>query len=80
MTPLAPITLEGQHVRLEPFTAADAAALLPAALHERLWQWTVSQVRTAADLDRYIADALHDQQAGTALPFATIDRKQDRAI
>lgn len=67
-------------MRLEPLTAAHAASLLPAALHEELWRWTVSQVRSAADLDQYIAAALRDQQAGTALPFATIDLQLGRPI
>ena len=80
MTSLAPITLEGAHIRLEPLTAAHAPALLPAALHEELWRWTVSQVRSAADLDRYIAAALRDQELGLALPFATIHRESGQPI
>ena len=75
-----PVTLDGTHVRLEPLTVGHAAALLPAALHEELWRWTVSSVRTAADLDRYIAEALREQEAGTALPFATIHRASGRPI
>jgi RimJ/RimL family protein N-acetyltransferase len=52
-----------------------APALLPVALHEELWRWTVTQIRSAADLDRYLATALREQQVGTALPFATVDRE-----
>ena len=71
---LRPITLEGAHVRLVPLAAEHASALLPVALHEELWRWTVAEIRSAADLDRYIASALRDQELGTALPFTTIHR------
>ena len=71
---LSPTTLEGAHVSLVPLTMEHSPALLPVALHEELWRWTVSQIRSAADLDRYIATALREQQLGTALPFATVRR------
>ena len=77
---LSPTTLEGAHVRLEPLTRDHVPALLPAALHEELWRWTVSQIRSAADLDRYIASALREQQLGTALPFATVHRETGTPI
>ena len=77
---LRPITLEGAHVRLVPLTMEHAPALLPVALHEELWRWTIAEIRSAADLDRYIASALRDQELGTALPFATIHRASGRPI
>jgi len=77
---LSPTTLEGAHVRLVPLTMEHAPALLPVALHEELWRWTVSQIRSAADLDRYIATALREQQVGTALPFATVNRETGMPI
>ena len=61
-------------MRLVPLTMDHAPALLPVALHEELWRWTISEIRSAADLDRYIASALRELELGTALPFATIDR------
>ncbi len=77
---LRPTTLEGAHVRLVPLTMGHAEALLPVALHEELWRWTITQIHSAADLDRYIAGALRDQELGTALPFATVHRETDRLI
>src|SRR5688500_1090158 len=77
---LSPTTLEGAHVRLVPLRMEHAPALLPVALHEELWRWTVSQIRSAADLDRYIATALREQQVGTALPFATVNRETGMPI
>lgn len=83
--PLSPLaltrtTLVGAHVRLEPLTPGHAAALLPVALDPELWRWTPTQVRSAQELDEYIATALGWQQAGTALPFATVDRATGRVV
>ena len=80
MTTLAPLSLEGTHVRLEPLAASHASALLPAALDPELWRWTATEVLSLPDLERYIASALRDQRSGTALPFVTRDRASGRAI
>ena len=77
---LRPTTLEGEHVRLVPLSMEHASTLLPVALHEEVWRWTIAQIASAADLDRYIASALRDQEAGTALPFATIHRETGKPI
>lgn len=78
--PLSPVTLEGAHVRLVPLAIEHAPALLPVALHEELWRWTISRVESAADLDRYIAAALRERELGTALPFATIHRANGQPV
>ncbi|MBV9790581.1 MAG: GNAT family N-acetyltransferase [Chloroflexi bacterium] len=77
---LQPVTLEGQVVRLEPLTLDHLDQLCEVALDEDLWRWTTTQVRTRDELRQYIEAALHSQQQGTALPFATIERASGRAI
>ena len=77
---LSPTTLAGAHVRLEPLAAGHAPALLRVALDPELWRWTTTQVRSAAELDAYVAAALRARDAGTALPFATIDLASGRAV
>ncbi len=77
---LAPVTLTGRHVRLEPLGVQHAASLLTVALDEELWRWTTTQVRSAPELDAYTAAALQAQAAGTALPFATVDLVSGRAV
>lgn len=77
---LSPIVLVGQHVRLEPLSQLHHPRLLPAALDESLWRWTLSSVRSSADLERYIDQALTDQRAGTALPFAIVHTVSGAAI
>lgn len=72
MSPLSPVTLQGQHVRLEPLTRDHAEALWAVAQDRRLWLWTLSDVASRADLDAYIETALAAQAAGTALPFVIV--------
>lgn len=69
---LEPVTLRGTCVTLDPLTPAHADALWDVARDPELWRWTLSQVRSRADLDAYIATALAAQAAGTALPFAIV--------
>lgn len=77
---IRPVTLEGDHVRLEPLTMAHHAALWEIASDHELWRWTASDLRKPGDLTRYMETALAEQAAGRALPFATIAKAQGRAI
>jgi len=80
MIDLTPVTLEGRHVRLEPLSSAHAADLAAVALDRELWRWTPTQIHSADDLDAYIDTAQASQRAGTAMPFATVERSTGRAI
>jgi len=75
-----PITLEGQHVRLEPLSLAHHAQLCKIGLDEELWRWVVQPVRTPEEMRAYIEEALQAQAAGTALPFATVEKVSGRTI
>jgi RimJ/RimL family protein N-acetyltransferase len=77
---LTPVILEGRHVRLEPLGREHAADLAAVALDAGLWRWTPTQIHSVEDLDAYIGTAVAQQRAGTALPFATVDRATGRAI
>ena len=68
---LAPVTLEGRHVRLVPLSAEHLPALCAVGLDPELWRLTASQVHDEADLRRYVDEALAARDRGTALPFAT---------
>jgi len=77
--PLASITLEGHHIRLEPLERHHADALVAAsAADPSLYQWSIVPIGRAA-VDAYINTALAWRDAGTALPFVTI-RKSDNTI
>jgi RimJ/RimL family protein N-acetyltransferase len=77
---MEPITLEGQHVRLEPLTMAHHAALWEIAKDHELWRWTATDVRTPDDLKGYMETALHEQAEGRSLPFATIARSIGKPV
>jgi N-acetyltransferase len=77
---IEPVTLEGEHVRLEPLTLGHFNGLCEVGLDEDLWRWIPAPVCTPDDLRAYIEKALQERDAGNALPFATIHRKSGRAV
>jgi len=77
---LAPITLTGVAVRLEPLSLDHHAALCQIGLDPAIWRWTTVQIATPEEMRRYIEEALRLREAGTALPFATIDLASERVV
>jgi RimJ/RimL family protein N-acetyltransferase len=80
MMEIRPITLEGDHVRLEPLAMAHHTALWEIAKDHELWRWTAADIRAPEDLARYMETALAEQAAGRALPFATVAKAQGRPV
>jgi RimJ/RimL family protein N-acetyltransferase len=73
------VTLEGEHVRLEPLERSHAAALAEAsAVDTSLYHWSIVPIGRDA-VERYIDTALKWRDAGTAMPFATV-RKSDGVV
>ena len=74
MEPLA-VALEGRTVRLEPLDMSRHwEGLLAIAVEGSLWRYTTAKIRTAGDLERYLREALLEQDAGRAMPFAIVHR------
>lgn len=69
---IAPVTLTGRFVRLEPLTEAHFEALARYAYEPGIFQWFPTQANTPAALRAWIEGGLAAQKAGTALPFATV--------
>jgi RimJ/RimL family protein N-acetyltransferase len=57
-----------------------AAALLPAAQSEEIWQYTLDKPTTLDAMRDYIARALADRDNKTAIPFAVRQLESDRLI
>lgn len=73
------VTLEGQHVRLEPLEWRYAGALVEASAADTSpYQWSLVPVGREA-VEKYIATATAWRDAGTAMPFVTI-RKADTKV
>ena len=77
---LEPVTLEGRIVRLEPFTLEHVPGLAEVGLDEALWRWTLARPHSEADLREWAASTIAARDAGTELPFATIDIATGRPI
>jgi N-acetyltransferase len=77
---VAPVTLEGRYVRLEPLSEEHQAGLSAVGLDEELWCWIPVPVRTSEEMSAYIATALEEQARGVSLPFALIEKVGGTAI
>jgi RimJ/RimL family protein N-acetyltransferase len=75
-----PVTLAGQHVRLEPLTMDHLDALWEVGQDPDLWKWTPYHIKTREEMHTYIHAALNWQEIGTALPFVTIEQATDRVV
>jgi RimJ/RimL family protein N-acetyltransferase len=77
---VTPVTLEGCFVRLEPLTIAHVPALTAAASGPRdTYGWTgVPEGEPATTA--YVEAALREQDAGRALPFATVLRESGAVV
>jgi N-acetyltransferase len=80
MMDLTPTVLEGDAVRLEPLGLRHMDGLCAVGLDPALWRLTVSQVHDRPAMEQYVASALEEQRAGTALPFATVWRETGQVI
>jgi RimJ/RimL family protein N-acetyltransferase len=75
-----PVVLEGRHVRLEPLGLGHARALLAAASGPRETYGFTTVPASEPSMVDYIEAALRDQEAGRALPFATIAKAAGKAV
>ena len=75
-----PVVLEGRHVRLEPLGLGHARALLAAASGRRESYAFTSVPADESAMDGYIGAALRDQEAGRALPFATVAKAAGKVV
>lgn len=77
---IEPVTLEGQFVRLEPLTIGQLDDLADVGLEDSIWKWIPTQIKTIAELKRYVETASDEQQRGVALPFVTISKADDKIV
>jgi len=77
---LAPVTLAGRYIRLEPLTLAHHDALCAVGLEEEIWRWFPTPIHSRDDMLEYICTALQWQAEGTAVPFATVEQSSGSVI
>ena len=76
----SPPLLEGRTIRLDPLSRLHLPGLCAVGLDEELWRITTSVARTPAEMEAYVAEALREREAGTALPFVTVERASGQII
>lgn len=77
---LTPVVLERGAVRLEPLSLEHLDGLAEAGADSELWRYMLSSSATLQGMRAFIQEALGAQRAGTALPFATIDRSSGKPV
>jgi len=78
---IAPVTLTGSVVRLEPLSEQHAPDLTVAAHDERIWRYMLYVYPdTEEKMLSWVRDILARQAAGADLAFAVIHRESGRAI
>lgn len=66
-------------MRLEPLSIEHVDALF-AINDPELWRWTVVRIATREHMAEYVATAIAWRAAGTALPFVTVLKSENRVI
>jgi RimJ/RimL family protein N-acetyltransferase len=77
--PLAPVSLHGSLVSLEPLTPSRLPELTGIGLDPELWRWQPRAIRSAADMRDYVEQALADHARGVSLPFVIV-RRADQTV
>ena len=80
MITLAPVTLAGHGVRLEPLAPTHREELAAAAADGQLWELWFTSVPHPDQAAAYIADALDGARAGHMLPWAVRESKTGAII
>jgi len=80
MRPLAPVTLAGHGVRLEPLRPEHEPELIAAASDGNLWELWYTAVPEPAQAGAYIATALAGQEAEHMLPWIVREERTGAAV
>ena len=77
---VAPVTLEGSIVRLEPLSLEHLDGLAEVAFDPTIWQWTLARPTDIDGLRTWVEAALAHRAEGSEMPFATLDVASGRPI
>jgi RimJ/RimL family protein N-acetyltransferase len=77
---VAPVTLEGSIVRLEPLSLEHLDGLGEVAFDPTIWQWTLARPTDIDGLRTWVEAALAHRAEGSEMPFATLDVASGRPI
>lgn len=70
---IKPVTLHGQHVRLEPMTETHIPGLAEIGVGQPFWHFMLyGDINTVDDMRNWVMDILSRAEKGTDLPFVAI--------
>lgn len=72
-SPIGPVRLHGNHVRLEPLSLDHLAGLAEAGAERAIWEWYPSRFDTPAAMKSWCDEALALAAGGNAVPFTVFD-------
>ena len=74
------LVLEDELVRLEPLEEKHFELLLPTAMEESLWLYTVAKINSAESFRNYFDTALKERRELRSYPFAYYHKQQQRYV
>jgi N-acetyltransferase len=77
---VAPVTLDGRWVRLEPIGHEHGADLVAAGSDRAIWRYIPLDPSSPEAMRAWIDGSIAEREAGTALRFAIVDRSSGRAV
>lgn len=77
---VTPVTLAGGRVRLEPLKPEHLPGLVAAGADPATWTWMHAPLTDEASMRAWVEDALRARDAGTEVPFATVDAATGRVL
>ncbi|MFJ4653592.1 GNAT family N-acetyltransferase [Nocardia sp. NPDC088792] len=77
---LADLVLTNRRVELRRIRITDREAFSRIVFDESIWEYFVTRITTADDLDRFIETAVRDTLTGTRIVFAIIDRETGEVV
>ena len=72
MAALGPVTLPGNHIRLEPMRPTHASALLDAGRAAEVWEWMPSRAVDPPTMLDWLKKAMQAESLGREYPFVVI--------
>lgn len=75
-----PVTLEGEHVRLEPMRQEHIDAFIDIGLGHDIFRWFPYAIDTADDMRTFVRTSLDAQSKGVLVPFTTIDKASGKVV
>lgn len=79
---IAPFSLEGAHVRLDPLVAEHAPLLWEIVKDhlDDIFRWIPYRLESLQDFEAFNRQVQDEQKRGLSIPFATLERSSNRVV